>query len=411
MKLINLIVILFLIFNTNANAQDLSEVRQGFELLKKCYVGYYEDVDSLNNAKQKSDNLLRKNKADLRNRHLVIYHLVMHMEYALKQSNATNACNSLSLAVSEFEKIKDLEATNRIARYGTYQTRFQINQKELEKFYESTYCIENSIKLNSDCAGSKIYKTENNKNSNVEDKIENKVNKDVQKSMPLQSSNPTLVLKKLKDSINLGLLNNEFFEIVKLIKGDGRLIPGVEGVPYEIKIKNTFSKKTIFFEKGKYTIEDRRNESGENKSWEAYFEGIANFQKIVYALNYYGSENYSIYVQGSADKLLMRATPLDKLYASSEFQEIRLIEVKDNSINEKTIIINNEYNNETLPDLRAAFIKFSILSNEEFKKDKIHIVKGFVKKNEGAEFRNCSIIIYINWEKSINYETEQHFKQ
>ena len=299
---------------------------------------------------------------------------------------------------------------DRKARYGTYQSRFQINQKELEKFYESSYCVENSIKLNSDCTSSKIYKAENNKNPNVEEETENKVNKDVQKSMSLQSSNSTLVLKKLKDSVNLGLLNNEFFEIVKLIKGDGRLVPGVEGVPYEIKIKNTFSKKTIFFEKGKYTIEDRRNELGENKAWEAYFEAIANFQRLVFALNYYGAENYSIYVQGSADKLSMSATPLDSLYASSEFREIRLIEVNKSGINEKTIIINNEYDNKTLPDLRAAFIKFSILANEEFKKDKTHIVKGFVSKNEGAEFRNCSIIIYINWEKSINYEYEQQSK-
>ena len=189
-----------------------------------------------------------------------------------------------------------------------------------------------------------------------------------------------------------------------MIPGDSRIIPGVNGVPYEFRLKNADSKQVIYFEPAKYVIPDRRVENQEN-SWEHYAKAIREFKTLILTvLDIYGNSAFQIYVQGSADKPTFSEKDLVELYNTDEFQNIELVKI-DRELKipvPETIKVGEKYDNEELPDLRGAYARRILILTDRIKEypHKVTILKGNVKEYNDISKRNCTMYIYIDWQKA-----------
>ena len=115
-----------------------------------------------------------------------------------------------------------------------------------------------------------------------------------------------------------------------------------------------------------------------------------------YALD---KSSYHIFVQGFADKPTFPAKKLVAGYDTDFFQNIKLVGIRGTETYNDTFPVGDKYDNNELPDLRAAYVK-SVLLEKRIPNERISIVKGKVRKYSDPKQRNCSIILYVDWKKA-----------
>ena len=163
----------------------------------------------------------------------------------------------------------------------------------------------------------------------------------------------------------------------------------------------------MHFEPAQYIIPDKIGEPGQS-FWEGYKKAINEFKDLVLTiLDDYGNGAFEVFIQGSADAPSFQPKPLEPGYNTDFFENIRLLTIDqaNRRIIESTEFIGQEYDNDELPDLRAAFIKLALGRMDRVKKypNKLHILKGSVKDNIiNPDMRNCTIVIFIDWDKAEN---------
>jgi hypothetical protein len=403
-------------------------LKEAYKQLLYCYngekdgepLGYNELVTLYDEWKARY-----KNGIDSHFKHIypVVLHLIEHIIASIEETNPEKACKELVKAKNEYLKINDLPLMKGRGLRLDYMQKFSIDLNAIEAFYESEYCISTGISTNKDCLKEEVVpdttkeiqpkepvkekrkevKKNVIQNGNIKFEVgpgESSLTK-IEEDLTIYDKDPIELLRK---AISLGLLNSESFEIEEMIPGDSRIIPGVNGVPYEFRLKNADTKQIIYFEPAEYIIPDKRIEN-KNNSWEHYAEAIKNFKILILTvLDVYGNSAFQIYVQGSADKPTFTEKDLVSPYHTDIFQNIDLIMIdrEKNMPVPATVEVGEKYDNTELPDLRGAFAWRILTLSERIKEypEKVAILKGNVKKYPDVSKRNCTMYIYIDWEEA-----------
>lgn len=413
---------------------QLEKIRNSFQQLVSAYKGLdaegnpigFEEAQKIKVAGLK---VIKTFDASMRGKYDVFLYLVEHIEYALDEEHKeAEACHALKNARSEFLAIDK--------KYGfisaklikkDYKENLGVTLEMVEAFYESDFCKHYQITKDSECPS-------------LPEKTESKVAppaNPTEPAIPVQRTNPVSTPKPSRniktesgaqvlldeeearyitpdneiyvadDAVTLlhrilsrNIFSTEYLEITTLVSGDFRWVPGVNGVPYEVKFKHSDTKKVMHFAPAEYIIPD--NGEGDN-FWEGYKKGINEFKDIVLTvLDDYGQSAFEIFIQGSADSPTFTPKPLVLGYDTQFFQEIHVLDInrEEMKIVPRVIYVGTEHDNEELPDVRAAFIKFAIGRMDRISNypNKLHILKGRVKNFFDPGERNVTIIIFIDWE-------------
>jgi hypothetical protein len=420
--------------NTNPDTYE-ETLKEGYRQLKYCYNGEIEGktlgLDELMNLFEKWKKNI-ENGPDSKFRHIypVVLHLVEHIKASLEDTTPDRACEELEKAKEKYLEIDQLPLMKAKGLKQDYMEKFAIDLDAINAFYDSEYCRQTGIGLNEQC------RSEEDIRPTPETKV---VSPPTPASVPKEEPTPEAVPKKtvesggaryeitpgkssftnteeevtlyhddpielLRRAISLKLVNTDNFEIEELIPGDSRIIPGVNGVPYEFRLKDADTKEVIFFDPAQYTITDKRQTNKEN-AWEQYSAAIKDFKTLILnILDVYGNSAFHIYIQGSADKPTFIEKDLVAPYNTAEFQRIDLLKI-DPELNRPvpaTIEVGEKYDNNELPDLRAAFAKKILALSDRIMEflHKITIIKGNVKPYDDTTKRNCTMYIYIDWEEA-----------
>jgi hypothetical protein len=184
-----------------------------------------------------------------------------------------------------------------------------------------------------------------------------------------------------------------YYDIRKI--SNNEVVEGQKGDYYLVDLSNNHYKDTAFFEEGEFVL----NDLDENFSI-CLIRFIDSVYKIISLSRY----DCQLYVKGSADVLGSKtfSKQMNAPYLTDEnYKIISFYPKKENSYSLfsselRTHKIMETYKNEDLPFLRSAFIKQKILAIDNTLLPPI-ILEGEVNKEEGAEYRNAIMILYVNW--------------
>ena len=431
-------IIIALLFSTPfiyaQSESQFEKVRNSFQQLVSVYSGIDAEgtpIGFVEAQKIKVTHLkvIRTFDAPMRGKYDAFLYLVKHIEYALDEGHKeVEACHALKNAQNEFLAIdKEYGFTSTKLIKKDYKKKLGVTLEMIEEFYESDFCKHYQITKDSECP-SLPEKTENtvappdNQTEPIEPApITNPVStpesdRDIETESGAQFQvggegaqyiTPDNDIYVADDAITLlhrilsrNILSTEYLEINTLVPEDARRIPAANGVQYEVKFKHSDTKKVMHFAPSQYIIPD--NGQGDNL-WEGYKKAINEFKDVVLTiLDDYGQSSFEIFIQGSADSPTFNPKPLAPGYDTRFFQEIALLDIdrEKREIVPRTIHVGFEYDNEELPDLRAAFIKFALGRMDRISNypNKLHIFKGRVKDFFDPDERNVTVIISIDWE-------------
>jgi hypothetical protein len=381
---------LLLIITPLYSQQGLEALRTGFSGLKECYEGRNMGYEEQLRTQAKMNKLIKENDANYRKRYPVYFSLIKHLNYAI-EGDVKEACLSLRTAQKLYSKIDKLPFPQRRPKKHDYEESLGISQAIIDNLYSSEFNVEYEITISSSCNFEEV----------EEEVVEEEVVEEVVEEENIQSEGIENPIELLFKAISRNSINSEHLEIVELVKGDGTLVPGQNGIPYEIRLKNKRTKKKLYFESGKYIIQDNRSIRSDNY-WDEYTTAMNEFNSLVitiledYALD---KSSYHIFVQGFADKPTFTAKKLIAGYDTDFFQNIKLIGIRGAETYNDIFPVGEKYDNNELPDLRAAYVK-SVLLEKRIPDERISIVKGKVRKYPDPNQRNCSIILYVDWQKA-----------
>lgn len=318
--------------------------------------------------------------------------------YGLKAAppHKDTLCTLLNSIFEDYDAIKKLGQVRSDALYQDYKA-YKIDINFLNTLYTLKVCRANSISKKS-CLGRA--EEEAIPETTLPTKPEGNNNK---------NHKTTSAIETLQEAIRSGKISN-VLELSEMNPNDARLVPGQNGVPYEIRFKNAKTLDIVYFEPAEYTIKDQREAKNDNY-WECYEKAINDFSTLVVGiLKDYGGSNFHIFIQGSADAPTFKPKKLDELYNTSDYHSIKVFKLENKRVIEDTVIIGDSYTNNDLPDLRAAFFLDMITHRDGIDgiKDKFSIVKGSVKPYNNDKKRNVCVFIYIDWQKALEYEKNNH---
>jgi hypothetical protein len=446
--------------NAQPNADEQKDIAKAFKELNEMFNGGGATAAEIKAKEKKTFEVLNKRFAPkYRKDYPVFFNLCSFMHSCITEKR-DSACIRLQQAHSGYANISEKSAQTANNIRNGYLKYFGVpNIEFIEAYYESTYAVDMKIKLGVPCGKTVVIsddalttdtktpvptcilsvdKTQVCENESILVEWEtknatsvllngNKVEARGAKKMRV-SAKTCFKLEAINDIAKtvddacveiqncseeddiietlrraIGARNiSDFLEITELVKGDGRIVPGVDGVPYEVKLKNAKTKEVIYFDVKQYTIPDRGNIRTDNFR-ENYDSAMVNFfDLVVYVLNRYGHSAYNIFLQGSADYPTFSPTPLLKGYDSKEYQDISVLKIAEGGVEPVVVHVGPTYINPTLPDLRAAYLKDIMCANSNLKNhcDKVSIIKGNVKVDTNPAKRNCSIVIFIDWNKA-----------
>ena len=172
---------------------------------------------------------------------------------------------------------------------------------------------------------------------------------------------------------------------------DNEVVEGFKRRWFEVSLKDADKKVKLLFGPGEYflTANDFRN---------SYGSTIGTFvTEALHSLDQPDQEKVKLFIQGSAD-ISGHNTFSGKLEDSFFYDEIEVFPIVTNQerfspIPLEKLIPEDDFRNDHLPDLRAAFLKemFMRYSN----KFEPIILEGAVKKFEGKEERNATIYLFF----------------
>ncbi|HLP95645.1 MAG TPA: hypothetical protein VK168_16495 [Saprospiraceae bacterium] len=388
------------------------EMNKTFQLMYYSYQGEKDNQplteEQLAAYQEQANAVFSKEKNKINASYPVFVKLFDHMRTAL-DGNAKLACRHLRDALVEFDKIDQLPLMKAKAKRLSYTNYFNIDRNFILSFYQSETSRSLGLVQGAPCdPGAEVIDEPISHDPPEQPK---------QPEMPLKEPiikvnnppvNKTLAespIEKLERLLSRGLVDS-LFEIHQMIPGDGRIIPGQNGVPYDVKFKNAKTKEILYFLGGRYVIEDDGDTKRSSESkWMAFEPAIRSFSELVVAIMQdYGNGAYHVFVQGSADNVTFRPKNLHPDFDGPEFKTIPMLSVdkQTKKVSKKTVLVGDTFVNPVLPQLRAAFVRCCLLINQRLKEhpDKVTIVEGSVKPIADPEKRNCSIILYIDWEKA-----------
>lgn len=436
--------------------RDFETLKANYQQLRICYYGVDEEGNTIGwekmeDIKASAFRSIQDLDAGVRDDFPIFLNLVDHIRYALQPHPMPgHACKELAKAFQELEKIRAKGFTFTRGKFTDYKKFFDISESSIEEFYNSEYCQAYQITREANCELlfskyelSLIQKAK--KKNNVEKK----------KATPplIQSKKPTVekkeavseppvhqipaqqytgadggkfeidgrgalyttpekkrywapeTLKLLHKLAQLNALKTPHLEIKELMPGDLRRIPGVNGTQYEVIFRNEENKKTFYFEKGWYIIPDLSMDKKHNNRWDHYSKAIYDFKILVLSvLEDFGNGSFQIFIQGSADSIPLHGRTLAPGFNTDVFQNIDLLawDSTEQRLAPTTIHVGTTYDNEELPDSRAAFIQSELLKMDGFSpfEDRLHIFKGRVKPFEDQSERNCSVVLVVDWENA-----------
>ena len=411
MKKLTVLILAFTLVWNQAASQDFKTLNNNFKRLINCYYYKGDNGEKLNfgqMTKIKQEVLRKIDDADapIRGSYPIYIHLVDHMKAALiRDAMPCAACEALQRALAEVELLKSSGyATEQIL--NDYQDNFGINQHFIEEFYKSDYCQHYHIEKGTDCqkvmsAFEKKAKQSAQENNGI-DSVRQDANDILPNNKEYKSENGCSMLH---EALAKDLLKHEHLEISELPIGDARRIPGVKGAQYEVRFKHEDNKKLLYFEPAWYIIPDRSLQSADNNFWDRYAKAVKEFKTLVLDIlsdEDIGGKAFEIYIQGSADSPLFSPRPLVENYHTDFFQNIRLLEVdaQRQEIKEATMHVGKTYDNDELPNLRAAFLKFVLLQMDGMQRlgNHLHIFKGNVKPFPDEHKRSCFIVLVVDWD-------------
>jgi hypothetical protein len=368
------------------------------EVFMLMYYSYYGEKDNralteeqLESFRRKANEEFRKNKNKMNAMYPVFVKLFDHMRTAL-DGNAKLACRHLRDALTEYDKINNLPVQSGKAKRKSYSEFFGIDRNFILSFYQSETSRSLNLVQDAPCEPG----------ADVPDNIPDESDGAYipPSPVPVDVEGP---IEKLEKLLSRGLVDS-LFEIHQLVKGDGRIIPGQNGVPYGVTFKNAKTKEILYFAGGEYVIPYDVDTNPKSR-WEAFSPAIQAFSELVVAIMQdYGDGAYHVFVQGSADSVTFRPKNFHPTYNDPEFHTIDMLSIDrlKQKATRKTVKVGNQYINPDLPQLRASFVRCCLLATERLKvhPDKVTIVEGSVKPFTSPDKRNCSIILYIDWEKA-----------
>ena len=385
------------------NAQEKTAIETAFGQLNEAFIGKVNGKvasdDLIKKAQTEAYNTINRSAPKFRKSYPVFFELCSGINSCMKNGigSRDSACEKLNRAYQQYLDIDKLPEISANAKKVGYNDYFGIPDiKFIEAYFTSTYAKNLNIKKGVACI--EAIDKPNDVIEKTPVKIED-VKRTSQPSVVYEGEeDPIETLRKLINRVNI----TDFLEIEELVPGDGRIVPGVNGVPYEVRLKNAKTKDIIYFKEMEYIIPDSSATKSDHR-WENYQRAMRDFYKLVtYILDENGNSSYTIFLQGSADKPTFKPRPLVFGYNTEAFQVIDLltVDVKAKQVKEAQVKTGNIYDNDTLPDLRAAFIKhiLSAFTHLRDQTGKINIVKGTVKVDKNPEKRNCSIVIFIDWD-------------
>lgn len=425
--------------------------------ISNCYDGIDKDGNTLTMEQRlektsKAIKTMNSFDSGARESYSIYFNLINHMVNALND-NPSKACNDLQEASKEFERINNAGYMYKRDVLTSYKKNLSITPSVLNKLYLSEYCTNYGITENFNCTtlpgwedetededndkdnggahNNGDEKEDENKESNQEEGNEityDTLNTTSSKNSSLKiknSSGATIeitpgnarfvypdnrvyesddAIHLILDLIDKGALNTEHFEIERVVVGDSRWVNAFKGTPFEIKIKDN-AKSVLKFPVGEYVV----NDGSEKAFWQAYKTGLRDFHgTVLFLMEVFGAKAYNILIQGSADALKFKQPkPLLPSLNTKFFHEVIVLELAQDgqSIVEDTIHIGETYDNLDLPQLRGAYMKFALSNLSRIKNfpNKLHILKGKVTKDISPDDRNCTILIYIDEDKALEY--------
>jgi hypothetical protein len=411
--------------------KDIDQMNAAFLDLKSCYYGEragqalsWEESETLfKNAVAK----VKAFKGTYGGRYPIFFFLAGHLSASI-DNDPYNACWNLHNAKTNYFDLSKKPRIEAQKIRNSYRANFGIDSSAILDFYKSKYCADLGVSLQTACP-SRVNNTPVTPKTEPEPrekmrtepvKANTKLEKSEFQSGGFIAVTDTMTFMRLpngegfKDPNPVELLrsvlsmkySSDILEIEEMMPGDARLVPGQNGVPYEVRLKNAKTKEIIHFKAGEYYIEDKSMEE-QDQYWTNYQKSYSELsQLVIWILHKYGNDAFHIFVQGSADRPTFSPRPLHPGYPSEEFTQMQFLTV---NTREKTVtpggrVIPGKYNNQDLPDLRGAFIRYMMLQNNGLKPwgSRITQVGGSVKPYDDAGKRNCCIIIYIDWDTALN---------
>lgn len=366
------------------------EMNKTFQLMYYSYQGEKDNQplteEQLAEYQEQANAVFRKEKNKINANYPVFVKLFDHMRTAL-DGNAKLACRHLRDALVEFDKIDNLPVQTGKAKRKSYKEFFNIDRNFILSFYQSETSRSLNLVFGAPC----------------ETRIQDTIAPTPPPPPPPPPPPSQSPIEKLEKLLSRGLVDS-LFEIHQLVKGDGRIIPGQNGVPYGVTFKNAKTKEILYFAGGEYVIPYDVDTNPKSR-WEAFSPAIQAFSELVVAIMQdYGDGAYHVFVQGSADSVTFRPKNFHPTYNDPEFHTVDMLSIDrlKQKVTRKTVKVGNKYINPDLPQLRAAFVRCCLLATERLKvhPDKVTIVEGSVKPFTSPDKRNCSIILYIDWEKA-----------
>ncbi|MFN0034405.1 MAG: hypothetical protein ACKVUS_05010, partial [Saprospiraceae bacterium] len=283
----------------------ISQANEAFKQMYWCYVGMKgsselteEEYDTYQKI---SRNEFFRLETQIAPDYPVFAELYDHMRLSLegKPNSALLACRRLRDALKKYEEIDNLPLQERKAKKKSYKDHFGIDREFIVGFYQSETTKSLGFIEGEPCVKNPTQQPPPPPDPSKKQSPEAKQEEVPDKRKVFEEEDP---IEKLEKLLSRGLVDS-FIEISQLIKGDGRIIPGQDGVPYEVKFKNAKTKEVLYFAGGQYVIEDDSDKKPDDQSrWKAFDPAIRDFSELVVGiLQEYGNSAYHVFVQGSAD--------------------------------------------------------------------------------------------------------------
>lgn len=372
--------------------------------------------------RKKCNNWLRENSKKYRRDYPLYLHSLRIMQAATSKKVQPNiVCNRLQKMCEALEihrKRGDFEG-----KMKDYLDKFGVSEKTIDFFYNSEYAIIHGIVRGERCEPMPNPEPSAEPVIIPEPPVEREIVSELTEvvisgpsgqkfivrpdsAIYISATDDTYTAKNvillLKELIDFRKLDSDFLELRQLNVGDERLLKPLGGTGYNVGFKHSETKKIFYFPGGEYVIKG----SSDEQFFSDYDKSMNEFTSLVIQiLEFYGGDCFQIVTQGIADNVEFSPKKLTSGYDGDDFRRITLIRQNDTEdrLLERILLIRLTYMNPLLPNLRGAFVKYALTRNEVLKKhkDRIHILEGRVTERQDDSDRNCTIVVFIDWEKAL----------
>jgi len=367
----------------------------------------------------------------VRNKFPIYYNLIDVVKFSL-ENNKDEACKSLKQAYFSYFDIDTLSKPRADSKRYEYKQNLNLDLDILNKFLEYS---KNEYGFNCfTLEPRKDYETEKKKSeviinvlpfpikneksvTNFKDtliNIDNCILKITKDTSILSIDNRMLInstpVDLLIEALDLGFLNSKFLNLKEITNKDPEYITALEKDvrQYVVDFKADDLYDVFYFESMQYTIDWSDSKHGK---FEIYTKGLNRFKETVLAvLKLYLKDGFEIYITGSADKPTFTPLKLKDPFTFDFFENIKILRYDKNTKKffNDTIKIGETYDNNELPDLRAAFVKYQLLEFPSIKykdiEDKVHILKGSVYYKFDVKERKSQIVLAIDIKKVTKFK-------